>query len=66
MQFRFYQGTDVEMIECRCPSCGKGHERMLFYTGYLPARIYCWDCYRLHFDKFKHMIPDEEYVDLGF
>ena len=69
MQFRFYQGTGVKMIECRCPGCGVGHERMFYYTGHLPARIYCWDCYRAHFDLGRvdqRFVIDEEWEMKGF
>ena len=66
MKARFYQGKDVGMIECRCPSCNRGHRRKLFYTGYLPARIYCWGCYKQKFERFSHMLPDEEWEQAGF
>jgi hypothetical protein len=67
MQFRFYQGKGVRMIECRCPLCERSHSKMLFYNGHLPARIFCRYCHKLNFDrKDQRFVIDEEWEMKGF
>jgi len=45
--WRFRQGADGrKSIPCICPKCGKEHTKSLFYNGHLPARIYCYICWR--------------------
>lgn len=32
------------LTECKCPRCGRIHYKLKFWTGRLPARIYCDFC----------------------
>ena len=46
---RFFHGAGAEvrdMVECKCPACEIKHEKELYWTGKLPARIYCHHCER--------------------
>ena len=44
---RFYYGMGVcEMVPCKCPCCGREHLKKMYWTGTLPARVYCYNCER--------------------
>ena len=35
-----------QIVECICPLCGLAHKQRLFWTGSIPARVYCEACNR--------------------
>lgn len=34
-------------VLCKCPMCGKEHKFFMYWTGRLPARIYCENCTKI-------------------
>ena len=42
---RFHSG-DGGIVPCKCPRCEKKHRKQMFYTGHLPARVYCRECWK--------------------
>lgn len=51
----------LERIECKCPKCGKLFQKNLFWTGRLPARVYCDNC-----EGLARTTSDIDYYNIAF